>query len=371
MTDDRDHRVRAALRSVGGGIGFSLRSHPLASCVASLVVCVTAAAVVLGSIRIEGAQSNAVSDQHAKQLASLASAVTLLAASMEDEQTDLAIYVAAGRPSMRFTLLFAQGQETTTTNVATQVVSLAGRSGLELAPQIRAAVGTLPALRADAVRGQAPALDVIEAYSQAISGLLAFDAQIASSSGDPVYVRDVSAFSAVQKAGDAAAQERAILAAALTAGKWQPGQWSALSAAQQQQQAALSKFDSEATAGQQQAYQNTVSGPDVDGSNQMLRQALVSGANGPLSVTPQAGSGFTGVAGIQGAWNQAMTFTVDQMRFAERNLLSQIQARSQALQVQATRILLETWLEMAVVVLAVVAFAVGVTRRRRSRTAAR
>lgn len=371
MTDDRDHPVRAALRRVGGGIGFSLRSHPLAGCVASLVVCVTAAAVALGGIRIEGAQTTAVSDQHAKQLASLASAVSLLAAAMEDEQTDLAVYVAAGRPDAKYALLFAQGQETTTNNLATQVISVAGRSGLGRAPHIRAAVGALPALRADAVRGPAPALNVIEAYSQAISGVLAFDAQIASGSGDPVYVRDVSAFSALQKAGDAAAQERAILAAALTAGNWQPGQWSALSAAQQQQQAALSKFDSEATAGQQQAYQNAVSGAVVDMATQMLQQALASGPDGGLTVTAPSGSFFNSVAGIQGAWNQEMTFTVDQIRFAERNLLSQIQARSQALQVQATRVLLETWLEMAVVVLAVVAFAVGVTRRRRSRTAAR
>jgi outer membrane murein-binding lipoprotein Lpp len=371
MTDDRHHYIRVALRRVGGGIGFSLRGHPLTSCVASLVVCVTAAAVVLGSIRIEGAQSSAVSDQHANQQATLAGAVSLLAASMEDEQTDLAVYVGAGRPSAKYALLFAQGQETTTEDVATQVVSLAGRSGLGLVPQFRAVAGELPALRREAVDTQTPALNVIEGYSQAISGLLAFDAQIASGSGDAVYVRDVSAFSALQKAGEAAAQERAILGAALAAGKWQPGELSALSAAEQQRQTALSEFGGQATSSQQQAYQNTVSGPDVGESDQMLEQALVSGANGALGVTAPAGAGFTTVAGIQGAWNQAMTFTVDQMRLAERNLLSQIQARGQALHAQATRTLLETWLEMAVVVLAVVAFAVGVTRRRRSRTLVR
>jgi outer membrane murein-binding lipoprotein Lpp len=371
MTDDRDHHVRAALQRVGGGIRFSLRNHPLAGWMASLVVGVTVAAVVLGTIRLEGAQSSAVSDQQAKQLASLASRVARLTDSLEDEQTDLAIYVASGRPTTKYALLFAQGVETVTTNLATQVVSLARQTGPGLAPQVRAALDEIAALRADAIDTQTPALNVIEDYSQTISSLLAFDAQIASGSGDPVYIRDVSAFGALQRAEDAGAQERAILGAALASGQWQPGQWAALSAAQQQQQAALSEFDTEATVRQQQAYQNAVSGPEADNAVQMLQEALASGPDGGPAVTTPASSGFTEVAGVQGAWNQDMTFTVDQMRSAGQNLLSQIQARSQALHVQATRTILETWLEMAVVVIAVIGLAVGVTRRRRSRTAAR
>jgi hypothetical protein len=375
MTDDRDHLVWAVLWRIGGGIRSSFRSHPLAGSMAALVVCITAAAVVLGSIRIEAAQNSAVSDQHAQQMASLASAVNQLVAAMEDEQDDLASYVAAGRPDAAYALLFAQGQESTTTDLATRAVSLARHSGPGLAPQVEAALlamqaKKLPALRGEAVRTQATALNVIQDYSAAISSLLTLDTQIASGSGDPVLVRDVRAFSAMQRAEDAGAQERSILGAALTAGKWQPGQWRALSTAQSQQQAALSEFDSEATAGQQQAYLNAVSGVPVGYATQMLQQALTSGSTGGLTVTSPGGY-FNTVAGIQGAWNQEMQFTLDQMRAVEQNLLSQIQARSQALHAQATRIIPETWLEMAAIVLVVVALAVGVTWRRRSRAAVR
>lgn len=373
MTDDRDHRVWTVLWRVGGGIRSSFRSHPLAGCVAALVVCVTAAAVVLGSIRIEAAQNSAVSNQHAEQLASLASAVTMLAAAMQDEQDDLGIYVAAGRPDARYALLFAQGQEVTTTNLATRVFLLARQDGPLLTPQVQATLiamqkQKLMPLRREAIFTQAPALAVIQGYSAAISSLLTLDAQIASGSGDPVLVRDVRAFSAMQRAEDAAGQEHSILAAALAAGQWQPGQWQALSTAQHEQQAALSDFDSEATAGQQQAYQNAVSGAVVGYATQMLQQALTSGPAGGLTVTSPVSS-FKNVAGIQGAWNQEMQFTLDQMRTVEQNLLSQVQARSQALHAQATRTILETWLEMAAVFLIIVGLAVGITRRR-SRTAA-
>jgi outer membrane murein-binding lipoprotein Lpp len=374
MTDD--HQTRAALRRVGGGIRFSLRSHPLTSAMASLVVAVTAAAVILGTIRIEGAQSTAVSDQHAQQLSSLASAVTALAASLEDEQTDLAVYIAVGRPAQGDARLLYQAQMSVSGVAANRVVSLAGRSDLGLAPQVQTAlssvlnrVADLAALRSEAIQTQTPVLGVIADYSQVTSTLAALDAQIGSNSGDLVFARDISTLGWLQYAEDAAAQQRSILAAALTSGQFQPGEQAALSTAFQQEQSEMTVFDAEATPAQQNAYHNVVAGQEVDAANQMLQQALT-GPNGSLRVTLPPGTVWSSA---QEAWRADMGFKLNQMRTAEQNLLGTISARAQTLHGQATQTIRETWLEMAVAVIAVVAFAAGLTRvtRRRSRFAAR
>lgn len=320
--------------------------------------------------RTDGAQGNAVSGQDARQLASLAGAVTTLVASTEDEQDDAATYVADGRPAASAPKLIYQGQQSVTTLEATRFVSLARRTGQGLPPQAHTAlnaalkqVAELPALRDQVVQTQTPALSVIQQYSLAISTLLTFDDQIASGSGDAVFVRDVNALSLLQRAEDAAAQERAILDAALARGQFQDGEQDELSAANLQERNVLILFDTEATSAQVHLYNSAVAGPQVNSATQMLAQALAIPPGGALRVTkPPAPAFFT----VQKTWHEYMTFTLSKMRAVEQNLLTAISARSQALHWQAQRTILETWLKLAVVVLAVMALLVGVTRRRRT-----
>lgn len=375
MTDDRGHRIRAALLRVGGGVRFSFRSHPLATGLASLVVVLTAVAVVLGTIRLAGAQSNAVSDQHAQQLVTLAGAVTTLAGSVQDEQTMLAVYVADGRPAGPISRLLYQAQESIVTMDARQVVSLASLSNPRLPPPVQASlsavldrVAELPVLWTTQTQAQSPALEVITDYAQVTATLDAFDAQIAADSDDPVIARDLISFSALQRAEDAAAQQRSILAAALTAGQFQNGEQAALSGAVATERSNLNVFQSNAPAAALNAYASKVTGPYVSAADAMLQQALASGPDGSLKVSNPPGSQ---IRSVRRSWQEYMTFKVDQMRQVEQNPLTAISARSQALHGQTQRTIVETWIEMAVAVLAVVAFAAGVTRRRRSRSAVR
>jgi hypothetical protein len=376
MTDNRGHQIPAALRGAGRGIRTSLRSHPLTAWLAVLVASVTALAVVLGTIRIQGADSGAASGQQSQQLARLASAVTLVAQSMEDEQSAMATYIGQGRPVGQIALLFVQGQESVTNLTISQLASLARRSDSDLTPRqhlaLNVALGPLrerlSLLRRDAVSSRAPALSIIEDYWATISDLLVFDAQIASGLNDPVFIRDVYTWSALQRAEDAGALQRAIVGAALAAGQWQDGEEQALSAAHAQEQAELADFNSQATVAQQQLYNKLVSGSYVDNANEMLQQELNSGPYGGLTVAVPPGSPFRTA---QQAWNEDTGFTLDQMRMVEQRLLAAIPARDQALHAQAATTVVETWFEMAGAILIVVACAVGLTWRRSRSSRAR
>jgi Nitrate and nitrite sensing len=375
MTDYRDHFIQSALKWTGRGIHYSLRSYPLAWSLTSLVAGLTAGVLVLGGVRIQAADSGAVSSQHVESLVNLASAATNLGGSMEDEADLVAVYVAQGRPDSHVALLLPQAQMQITNQDVSAFKAAARRIGAGYPAQVRTALATalyemqeLSVIREDAEDTQAPALDIVQVYTDAVSDLLALDNQIATVSGDATLSGDVRALSALAMAEDDAAQQRAILDAALNAGQFQAGEQPALSAASREEQAYLWVYDSNASAAQQRLYQNTVSGQDVDNAAQMLQEALISGPDRTLNVPNPPDAPF---ASAQISWQEDMTFTLDQMRAVERSLLAAISAHSQALHTQATQAILDTWLEMMAALLAVVAFATVLTRRRSRSSGAR
>jgi hypothetical protein len=366
VTDDRDDQVpvRAALGRALRGLRWSLRSHPLNWRVTSLVAAVTAAAIALGGLHIQAAAgSSALSGQRADQPDSLISAVAMLTFSLEDEQDALAVYIGAGRPVGPDGLLLTQGQMSVSNLDANQVMSLARQSGPALAPPQQAALADilsrlqeLGALRRDATSTQEPALDIIEDYADTTSSLLNLDDQLASGTTDPTLTADFGAFSALARAEDEGAQERAILDAALAANQYQVGDLAALSSAYAQETADLALFDNEATAAQQREFMTTVAGQQVSDAQEILQNVLDSGPDGILPGQPPDHL----FPDVQTSWHQEMTFQLDQTRIVEASLLGQ----AAALHSSATRAIAETLLEMAAAILTVVAFAVTVTRRR-------
>jgi len=348
------------------GSRFALRNWRVSWRLVALIAIPTITAIAFGAVRIDEANSSAIADQRVETLANLATASTKLAESMEDEQDYLALYIAENRPGTHFGLLLPQGQAGITNALASRVKAEASGIGAGYPTQVQNALSAvlirlneLGILRQDAEDTQTPALAVIDDYAQSISDLLTLDDQIATGSGDPTLSSDVRALSALTRAEDEAAQQRAILDAALKAGQYQAGEEAALASAFEQEQADLSDFESDATVAQQQFYQNQVSGPDVDNSSQMLQQAQVGGAIGSLTVTSPAGSGF---GNPQQTWHNDMGFTVDQMRTVEASLLSQIAARSQNLHSQAEHTVLETAIEVLAVLLLVLIITLVVAR---------
>jgi hypothetical protein len=315
-----------------------------------------------GTSRTSGAQSSAFSVQHARQLVSLAEAATTLGQALEDEQDDAAQYIGAGRPATQDGLLLVQGQVTVTDLKANVLINLAARSSPELAPQQRASLAAvltrlrqLQPLRRDAAASQVPALNVIDAYAADVSGLFTSSVKVLSGSSDPVFARDARAFNAVQQAEQAAARERSVLDAVLSANQYQPGTFTALVTANTEEEADLTDFNREATSAQQRDFRARVSGQAVNDSDLILLEALNGGQSGAMP-TPPPDHLFPTTAAD---WHNDMSIQVDDIRQVESDLLGQIEARARVLQGQATQAALQTWLEQAAVVAALLAFAVA------------
>jgi hypothetical protein len=285
---------------------------------------------------------------------------------MEDEANVLAQYIAAGRPASTPKLLLPQANQAITNIAAVQAESLEAHIGSGYPPQVQAAVTVVDDqvpqirdLRMLALHSTAPVLGITEAYTLSASMVLSLNDQIAASSGDPALSADVRALDTLSQAENAASEERAILAAVLIRGQWQPREATALSGADAERLAELQEFSSEVPASEYSSYLATVSGPEADTVSSMLQQALTLGPNGAVPVNPP-GSGFPTAAQ---AWDEDMTYTVDQMRGVEQSLLSSIQVRSQALHDQASQTVTDTWVETLGVLFAVLTIAVIAVRR--------
>lgn len=319
-----------------GAARLALRNWRLVAVIASAAVIVAAC----GGSSAGDPNSTAASLQRVATLASLTTAVTKLVWAMEDEQDDIAQYVASGRPGTMDSLLFAQGQESVTNLNASHVTAAARGIGSRYPSQVRAAVtamlsrmAEIGVLRQAATSTHSPAMDVITSYSQDDSTFVALDDQVAASTSDRTLARDLRALCLLSQAEDMAAQQRAILDAALITRQFQVGERPALSSAVAQEHSDLTQFGGEATAAQQKSYASLVAGQDVDGAAQMLSQAMSGGQNGRLAVTNPPGSAFRTV---QQSWTLDMQFTLDQMRTAQQGLMNQITTRSRVLLTQTT-----------------------------------
>jgi hypothetical protein len=371
--DDRKGRsTRVPGRS---GSPLALRNWRVSWRLIALIAIPTVTAIAFGGVRIEEANSAATSDQHVQQLASLGNAIAGqrgLVPSMEDEENVLAQYVAEGRPQSTQDLLLPQANQAVTNLASAQVEALANGIGAGFPPQVQAAVTTvleqiqdIKDLRTEALRTQSPVLDVIEGYSRSVGDLLSLNDQIAASSGDPQLSADVRTLDAVSRSEDAAAEERAILTAVLTASQrnpaqaWQTGVSTELIDANAEQTAEINEFINEVPDSESTAYASTVGGAQVNTANQMLKQALVDGPQGTIPANPTSGVTFSTAAKT---WDEDMTFQVNQMRVFEGSVLNSIQSRAAVLHNQATQTVVDTAIEVLLVMLLVLLVTLVVAR---------
>jgi signal transduction histidine kinase len=314
--------------------------------------------MAFGGVRIDEAMKAASADQRVEQLAELGNAATRLAYTMEDERDLLAGYIATGRHN-RAQLSAIETQYHTTSQAAARVSALASAIGPSFSPQVQddaAAVvdriNDLPQIRIAATKTDIPALTIITDYSDAISDLFALNDKIANGSGDATLSNTVSALGALSRAEDDASQQRGILYLGLLVGHFPPDGAAALTNAEAQQQAELAEFNSDASLGEQQIYNDTVTGPEVDVGQAMELQAIASGSNGGNIV----------VSGTPSTWYSDMSFTLDKTRSVERGLVDSVIRQSNSLHAQLTRTALETGIEVLAVLIVVLMITIVVAR---------
>jgi signal transduction histidine kinase len=321
----------------------------------ALIVIPTVAGMIFAGLRVGVAAANAETFGRVEQLAVLGQQVTGLAQAMESERDATAMFIAAGRPGRALGAL--RRQYALTDARAARVRVLARRVGRAFPDQTRAdaaavlaRIADLPDLRSDTA-SQAPADVVITDYSLALTDLFTLDDDIAQEGGNAALIASVRALGALSRLKDQASQQQAILAVALAAGRIEPADLSALTAAQAQQAADLASFQTSSTLAGMQAFTDTVAGAQVDQATAMETSAIVTGGSGG-ALDPHAA----------GAWSADMTYTVARMRLAEQRLTGSIVAQAQAAHSGAERSALLTGTAALVVVLLVLLATVIIAR---------
>jgi len=349
---------RAEGRPGRRGSPLALRNWPVTWRLIALIAIPTVVAMAFAGLRVGAAASSAANFGRSAQLAALGQQVTSLAQAMEDERDLTANFIASGRPAADAPALRRQYAVTDgwAQRVNTQMrevgAAFPARTQANAAAVI-ARIADLRNLRSYAVAGNAPPLAVITNYSLALADLFTFDDAIAQQAGSAGLVGSVRTLGSLSRMKDQASQQRAILAAALVSGQFQPGALDALTAAQAQQAADLASFGASATLAQSQALDNTVAGRPIDLAQALEQRAIVLGGSGsPLGLGSRASQ----------QWYGDMSYTIGRMRQAERQLSGAIVRQANALHQGAMRSLILTAAVAAAVLIIVLLATVVIAR---------
>jgi len=340
------------------GSPLALRNWPVTWRLIALIAIPTVVAMAFAGLRVGAAASSAANFGRSAQLAALGQQVTSLAQAMEDERDLTANFIASGRPAAGAPALRRQYAVTDgwaqRVNAQMREVGAAFPARTQAnAAAVIARIADLRNLRSYAVAGNAPPLAVITNYSLAVADLFTFDDAIAQQAGSAGLVGSVRTLGSLSRMKDQASQQRAILAAALVSGQFQPGALDALTAAQAQQAADLASFGASATLAQSQALDNTVAGRPIDLAQALEQRAIVLGGSGsPLGLGSRASQ----------QWYGDMSYTIGRMRQAERQLSSTIVRQANALHQGAMRSLILTAAAAAAVLIIVLLATVVIAR---------
>ena len=334
----------------GGGVRqrwmsvWLVRNWRIRSRVLALVVIPTVAAIALGALRIQAAQSTSAAAARTSRLGVLGGDITALAESVQDERDLTAGYVAtrlSGDNAQSAAIFGRLRHQYAVTGARLAVVQqTADAIGPAYPATARAdltfALSSLSALTE--LRGLAhsemSSLPLVNHYSTVVATLLAFDSDLAEGSSSAQLAQTVTSLEALAQTEEQASQQRAILYAGLLEGQFEPGALSALVAAQSSQASDLTSFQRIANSlpafvppsglspvlTETQQFNDTVTGADVDAALATELDAIVSGGGGqPLAGNPQA-------------WFTGMSFTLGTMRAVEGNDLASVVAQAGTLQ---------------------------------------
>jgi signal transduction histidine kinase len=341
----------------------SLKNWRVRSRLLLLIIIPTLTAVVLGGFYIVTSVQGAITYQRVEKLANLSSAVTNLAARLEDERDITIQYIAgqgrAGTPVVQdnsVNLADVVGQQNETdpwvARVRQEITGIGAGYPAQVqddAQNISAILGDLSDVRHAALDTSLPPLVVVTKYTSLIDPLLAIDDEIAIGSSDQQLATDVRSLGLVSGIVEETSEQRALLTYAYTLGDFPPEVLPALQAAQSDEQASVQQFDVAATPQQKSLYSTTVSGSQVDLASQYEQTALDFGASGrQLHVTTET---------PDEVWGAFATGPIADLRLVEQHLVSGTITRASALRRSA----IVTATSVGVAVLIVLALALLLT----------
>lgn len=315
----------------GAGSPLALRNWPVALRLISLAVIPAILGLALAGLRVADEGDSARAYGQAARIAVLGQQADGLALDLEQERAATATFIAGGHPAAGQATL--SRQYAITDRQATAVRRLARQLGPGYPAPARAAaamalasIAELPALRRQAAQGQAAGLALISGYSGAITGLFPVLDNVADLGDSPVLSTSARALGALSRMTDQAAQQQAILGAALTAGHLAPGALTALALTQALQAGDLASFRGSATPQESQALAATMASPLARQARALGQRAAVAGAGQPPLD-----------AGASQQWRAGASYTVNWLRQAQRQLAGFVTAYAGSLQRGAER----------------------------------
>jgi signal transduction histidine kinase len=318
-----------------------LRNWRVAVRLLALIAIPTIVAGLLAGLRVSAAMDNANADQRLERLADLAGKTNALAHEVESERDLAAAYAATNVDPKRRPETARAALRESQQNVDDAVQSVrAALPGIDASypDTVRTRVrdianflDQLPALRQITTETLLSPQAGVEKYSQFITALLNLNDEVTNGTTDQTLLATARAESALAQAKDQSSIEGATLHSVLLTGRFEPPELDALQAARAEHDAQILAFQTVATLPQRQAFDDTVSGPEID-RGEGLRIQAISAANESqtLSVAPLTAKDAQ-------RWAQYNASTVDKMRTAEQQLVNAIIQRSGKLKDDARR----------------------------------
>ncbi|MFI7643900.1 nitrate- and nitrite sensing domain-containing protein [Nonomuraea sp. NPDC049400] len=321
----RRHRRRLRLRD------WRVRARLVA-----LIVIPTGVGVVVGAQQVITSWAAAGQYQQVLDKAELGDAIIELTHQLAHER-DLAVhYIGAGRTPEREQPMRGQFAPVDLAAAAVRAKARAitpdhGEGAWTITQQVLSRLPEIAATRDTVLKTQLLALPALTKYSQIINAFEQFHDQIGQGGDQEALANSVRALSALAKAHDAASQQRGLLAAVASAGRFQSGELDRFMAARAQQESEVSVFRSAATLDELQTYDDTVTGTLVDRAEVIRLRALAQVTEGSrIDIDPEADDDAD-------RWFQAISGTVDGMWTVQRRLGESIIVQSRTLQDSARR----------------------------------
>jgi hypothetical protein len=306
-----------------------IRNLPIRAKLIGILIAPLLALTLLTSLGIGANLAIKVQAGHLLQETAFANTLSRLVHELQDERDLTAGWISGSRASNSRRDLDAQHARVNRALEAfrkdAQALEDDGSPFYSKVQTARAALGRLAQVR-QSVEDNATsttAQQVLD-YSELIGNLLAVDFEIARNADNHTLTRNVAAFVAMARLGEAASQERGFLHAVTAAGEFAPGEVQRLSALVGAQDSWRSQFNTAATP-EQHAALETLQRADNEQATE-LRDALV----GTTSSQPTTALSPQPITIGPAAWYRASTARIKLLRGIEQDLAGDVDAAAAA-----------------------------------------
>jgi len=305
-----------------------LRNWRVAQRLVVLVLIPTAAATVLGGLRITESTVSADAYGRVERMARLGNGIAAFAQEFAAERDMAAGYISAGRSGRGADELQAQYRKTDAAADQVRQVALGiddsfSAEAVRDARSVLNRLDTIGSLRSTATQSRAPALVVVEKYSEVINELIGVLDGVAQGVADEQLAETTRAMAALSRAKEQVSRQRALLTIGAVQGRLSVEELAALEASRDRENSELNAFLQTATLPQRQMFEDTVVGPQIDRAR-VIRQQAIASANATGGRLPRSLRTAEAIETL----TASMTAMVDQMRTAERNLGEELLKRA-------------------------------------------